>query len=214
MLASLKIDTLCELHRNGLAPSWKIFSLPNSRWKLSLISTTDNPLMNISGNTIHHRGNFQAASATSTMEKSMLATQVIGKLLFAQCSEIINHMMKKGLPSNLAIDDPSLSFSFKGVDINMAAHLSEPGYLTHPVSPHVCAQLMATFEMAFLISPLRLCTFVPNPGRCTKYTMSDKRSTSIQRGLPTVLDTTGMGSQRRRLGATLVSPTRHLDPVA
>lgn len=102
-----------------------------------LNSTTDNPLIDIERDTIHHGGNFQAAAITSAMEKTLLTMQMLGKLVFAQCSEIINPMLNKGLPPNLCIDDPSLSFSFKGVDINMASYMSELGYLTHPVSPFV-----------------------------------------------------------------------------
>lgn len=120
-----------------IGPQLEDLLLAQQQVEIELNSTTDNPLIDIAGNAIHHGGNFQAASITSAMEKTMLATQMIGKLLFAQCSEIINPMLNKGLPPNLAIDDPSLSFAFKGVDINMAAYLSELGYLTHPVSPHV-----------------------------------------------------------------------------
>ncbi|THC90380.1 hypothetical protein EYZ11_010161 [Aspergillus tanneri] len=50
-------------------------------------------------------------------------------------------------------DDPSLSFAFKGVDINMAAYLSELGYLSHPVSKHVQSAEMhnqALNSLAFL----------------------------------------------------------------
>jgi hypothetical protein len=40
------------------------------------------------------------------------------------------------LPPNLSADDPSLSFTFKGFDVNMAAYMSELAYLAHPVSTH------------------------------------------------------------------------------
>jgi phenylalanine ammonia-lyase len=46
-------------------------------------------------------------------------------------------MFNKGLPLNLSADDPSLSFAFKGVDINTVSYMSELAYLNHPVSNHV-----------------------------------------------------------------------------
>ncbi|KAB8251595.1 L-Aspartase-like protein [Aspergillus flavus] len=102
-----------------------------------LNSTTDNPLLDPEEAQIHHGGNFQAASVTSAMEKTMGAMQMLGKMIFSQCSEIINPNLSRGLPPNLSVDDPSLSFAFKGVDINMASYMSELAYLNHPVSNHV-----------------------------------------------------------------------------
>jgi len=90
----------------------------------------------VAGHCIHHGGNFQAASITSAMEKTMTALQNLGRLLFAQSSELINNLLNKGLPPNLSADDPSLSFTFKGFDVNMAAYMSELAYLAHPVSTH------------------------------------------------------------------------------
>ncbi|KAJ5354280.1 hypothetical protein N7541_006844 [Penicillium brevicompactum] len=102
-----------------------------------LNSTTDNPLINPADENIYHGGNFQAAAITSAMEKTMSAMQMIGKMIFSQCSELLNPSLSNGLPPNLAMDDPSLSFAFKGIDINMASYTSELGYLNHPVSNHV-----------------------------------------------------------------------------
>jgi phenylalanine ammonia-lyase len=62
---------------------------------------------------------------------------MIGKILFAQTTELINPALNNGLPPNLAPDDPSLSYCMKGVDINMAAYQSELGFLTNAVSSHV-----------------------------------------------------------------------------
>lgn len=33
----------------------------------------------------------------------------------------MDNMLSKGLPPNLSADDPSLSFTFKGFDVNIAA---------------------------------------------------------------------------------------------
>jgi phenylalanine ammonia-lyase len=81
-----------------------------------LNSTTDNPLVDMTSGVpmVFNGGNFQAASITSAMEKTRSALQMLGKMLFAQCTEIINPAYNNGLPPNLAADDPSLSFTCKG----------------------------------------------------------------------------------------------------
>lgn len=58
-------------------------------------------------------------------------------MLFSQTLEMINHGFSNGLSSNLAIDDLSLSFCLKGVDVNMIAYQSELAYLANSVSSHV-----------------------------------------------------------------------------
>lgn len=102
-----------------------------------LNSTTDNPVVNLDDNDIHCGANFQAASVTSATEKTRLALQSIGKMLFAQTSEMINTDLSNGLPPNLAADDPSSSFCLKGLDVNTAAYASELAFLANPVSNHV-----------------------------------------------------------------------------
>ncbi|OCH89865.1 phenylalanine ammonia-lyase [Obba rivulosa] len=100
-------------------------------------STTDNPLIDGDTGLIHHGGNFQAMAVTNAMEKTRLAMHHIGKLLFAQCTELINPAMNRGLPPNLAATDPSLNYHAKGIDIHSAAYVAELGYLANPVSTHV-----------------------------------------------------------------------------
>lgn len=51
-------------------------------------SVTDNPLTD--GKRMLHGGNFQAKAITSAMEKTRLALQSIGRMLFTQCTELIN----------------------------------------------------------------------------------------------------------------------------
>ncbi|KAJ5449759.1 uncharacterized protein N7458_006208 [Penicillium daleae] len=102
-----------------------------------LNSTSDNPVVNSEDNDIHCGANFQAAAVTSATEKVRLALQSIGKMLFSQVSEVINHDLSNGLPPNLAADDPSCSFCLKGIDIDTAAYTSELGFLANPVSNHV-----------------------------------------------------------------------------
>jgi len=120
-----------------LGPQLEDLLLAQKQILTELNSTTDNPLIDVAGNHIHHGGNFQATSVTSAMEKTRLALQMVGKLLFAQCSEIINPMLNNGLPPNLAADEPSLSYTCKGIDTSMAAYMSELAFLANPVSSHV-----------------------------------------------------------------------------
>ncbi|GAB7347133.1 hypothetical protein MBLNU459_g3257t1 [Dothideomycetes sp. NU459] len=102
-----------------------------------LNSTTDNPLIDVENDHILHGGNFQAAVVTSTMDRARMCLERLGKMVFSQTSEIINPAMNNGLPANLAADDPSTSFTCKGVDINMASYQSELGFLANPVGNHV-----------------------------------------------------------------------------
>ncbi|PCH35629.1 phenylalanine ammonia-lyase [Wolfiporia cocos MD-104 SS10] len=105
--------------------------------QLECNTTTDNPLIDGDTETVHHGGNFQAMAVTNAMEKTRLSLHHIGKLLFAQCTEIINPTMNRGLPPSLAATDPSLNYHTKGIDIHVAAYVGELGYLANPVSTHV-----------------------------------------------------------------------------
>ncbi|KZT23553.1 phenylalanine ammonia-lyase [Neolentinus lepideus HHB14362 ss-1] len=100
-------------------------------------STTDNPLIDGNTGAVHHGGNFQAMAVSNAMEKTRLALHHVGKLLFAQSTELINPAMNRGLPPNLAATDPSLNYHAKGIDIATAAYVGELGYLANPVSTHV-----------------------------------------------------------------------------
>ena len=102
-----------------------------------LNSSADNPLVDVTVGEVYYGANFQAAAVTSAMEKTRLALQMLGKLFFAQSTELIDPTLNNGLPANLVADDPSTSFTMKGVDINMAAYMSELAYLAAPVSNHV-----------------------------------------------------------------------------
>ena len=98
--------------------------------KNELKSISDNPLIFPSTEKdkpgkIVYGGNFQATRVTTAMEKLRLAILLVGRMIFAQSSEIIDSSMNNGLPPNLAADNPSLSFTAKGIDINMAAYMSE-----------------------------------------------------------------------------------------
>ncbi|KAJ6593984.1 L-Aspartase-like protein [Mycena capillaripes] len=102
-----------------------------------VLIATDNPLVDGETGEIHHGGNFQAMSISNAMEKTRLALHHIGKLLFAQTTELLNPAMNRGLPPSLAASDPSLNYFGKGVDIATAAYVSELGWLANPVSTHI-----------------------------------------------------------------------------
>lgn len=100
-------------------------------------SVTDNPLIDTETARILQGGNFQAKAVTSAMEKTRLALQSIGRMLFVQCTELIDPTLSRGLPPNLVADEPSESFLMKGMDIMTAALQSELGFLSNPVGSHV-----------------------------------------------------------------------------
>lgn len=136
-----------------IGPQLEDLLLAHEQVATELNSTTDNPLVDVAAQKMHHGGNFQAASVTSAMEKTRLSLQMIGKLMFAQCSELINPMLSNGLPPNLAADEPSTSYTMKGVDIGMASYMSELAFLANPVSSHVQSAEMhnqAVNSLAFI----------------------------------------------------------------
>jgi phenylalanine ammonia-lyase len=126
-----------------LGPILEDLGLARQQIEIELNSTTDNPLIDVANNQIHHGGNFQASSTTSSTEKTRLALEKIGRLLFAQSTELLDARLNYNLPPNLAADEPSLSYTMKGVDINMAAYMSELSYVANPVSTHVLSAEMS-----------------------------------------------------------------------
>lgn len=111
--------------------------LADQQISIELNSSCDNPLVDSQAQEIYYGCNFQAASVTSAMEKVRLSLQMFGRILFAQSTEMIDPHLSGGLPANLAADDPSLSFTMKGIDINMAAYMAELSYVANPMSSHV-----------------------------------------------------------------------------
>ena len=120
-----------------LGPILEDFALAYRQVTIELNSATDNPLIDTKILRTIHGGNFQAQSITSAMEKVRQGAQLMGRMLFVQCTELINPATSRGLPPNLVFTEPSESFIFKSTDILIASLLSELGYLANPVTPHV-----------------------------------------------------------------------------
>ncbi|KZL85003.1 phenylalanine ammonia-lyase [Colletotrichum incanum] len=130
------------------APQWigpylEDLMLAHRQVEVELNSTSDNPVIDIgtSGDPatgdVYSGGNFQATAITSAMDKTRTAIQMIGRMLFSQCSELINPATNNGLDPNLVFGDPGESYTMKGIDVNMGAYMSELAALAHPVSSHV-----------------------------------------------------------------------------
>lgn len=122
-----------------LGPTLEDLSLANTQITVELNSATGNPLIDasISPPRVLHGGNFQAKAITSAVEKIRQGAQSIGRILFAQCTELINPVLSHGLPPNLVATEPSKSFIFKGTDVLVASLISELGFLSNPVASHV-----------------------------------------------------------------------------
>lgn len=104
---------------------------------IKINSVTDNPLVDTESGKMFHGGNFQARAITSAMEKVRQGCQTVGRMLYVQCTELINPATNRGLPPNLVADEPSESYIWKGNDIMVAALQSELGFLANPIGTHV-----------------------------------------------------------------------------
>jgi len=64
--------------------------LAHTQISTELNTTTDNPLIDAKGKQFHHGGNFQAMSISVAVESVRSAVQLIGRLSFAQLTELLN----------------------------------------------------------------------------------------------------------------------------
>ena len=116
-----------------LGPILEDLVLAHQQVSIECNSVTDNPLVTSDGEFLHG-GNFQAKAVTSAMEKVRQGLQGIGRMIFSQCTELINPVTNRGLPPNLIAEDPGISLIFKGTDLNIAALTAELGFLANPVN--------------------------------------------------------------------------------
>eukprot|EP00760_Papus_ankaliazontas_P010858 PhM_4_TR14543/c0_g1_i1/m.60204/K10775/PAL; phenylalanine ammonia-lyase len=117
-----------------IGPVLEILNETRASLEIELNGVSDNPLVDVATERVISGGNFQGANIGLRFDSLRIALQSLGRLSFAQYSQMSDQRISNGLPNDLAGGDPSCNFGLKGISISMASFLSELTHLSNPAT--------------------------------------------------------------------------------